>query len=154
MDMLVNLYRLPEEEPLEGVSVARVIPPDRHRVLAWVKGQFGEGWESECSVALSAQPNTCFIAKKDGRCVGFACYDATARGLFGPIGVAPEARKTGVGRALLLRCLYAMREAGYGYAVIGWCDEAASFYAHTVGAVPIPGSEPENTAYGRMMRFS
>ena len=154
MDMLVNLYRLPEETPVEGVTIARVLPPDRHRVLKWVREQFSEGWESECAVALSAQPNTCFVAKQDGACVGFACYDATALGMFGPIGVAKECRKTGVGRALLLRCLYAMREAGYSYAVIGWCDEAASFYAHTVGAVPIGGSEPEHTAYGRMLRFS
>ena len=154
MDMLVNLYRLPEETLLEGVKIARVMPPDRHRVLKWVREQFGEGWESECAVALSAQPNTCFIAEQGGACIGFACYDATARGLFGPIGVAREARKTGVGKALLLRCLAAMREAGYGYAVIGWCDEAANFYAHTVGAVPIAGSEPEHTAYGRMIRFS
>ena len=154
MDMLVNLYRLPEERSVEGVKIARTLPPDRHRVLAWVRETFGPAWESECAVALSAQPNTCFIAEREGACVGFACYDATARGLFGPIGVAADLRKGGVGRALLLRCLYAMREAGYGYAVIGWCDEAAPFYAHTVGAVPIAGSEPEHTAYGRLMRFS
>ena len=154
MDMLVNLYRLPEDKPVEGVRIARVMPPDRHRVLKWVREQFGEGWESECAVALSAQPNTCFIAERGGACIGFACYDATARGLFGPIGVASEERGTGIGRALLLACLTAMREAGYGYAVIGWCDEAAPFYAHAVGAIPIPGSEPEHTAYGRMIRFS
>lgn len=154
MDMLVNLYRLPEETPPDGVTIARVLPPDRHRVLAWVREHFSAGWESECAQALSAQPNTCFIAKKDGACVGFACYDATARGYFGPIGVDESLRGSGIGRALLLRCLYAMREAGYGYAVIGWCTEAADFYAHTVGAIPIPDSEAGNTAYGRMIRFS
>ena len=154
MDMLVNLYRLPEYKAPENVKIARVMPPDRHRVLRWVREQFGEGWESECAVALSAQPNTCFIAERDGACIGFSCYDATARGLFGPIGVAKEERGTGVGRALLMASLLAMREAGYGYAVIGWCDEAARFYEHAVGAIPIPGSEPENTAYGRMIRFS
>ena len=154
MDMLVNLYRLPEDKPVEGVKIARVLPPDRHRVLEWVRGQFGAAWESECSVALSAQPNTCFIAEKDGACIGFACYDATARGMFGPIGVLRDARGTGVGRALLLACLRGMREAGYAYAVIGWCDEAAPFYEHAVGAIRIPGSEPEHTAYGRMIRFS
>ena len=133
MDMLVNLYRLPEYKAPENVKIARVMPPDRHRVLKWVREQFGE---------------------RDGACIGISCYDATARGLFGPIGVAKEERGTGVGRALLMASLLAMREAGYGYAVIGWCDEAARFYEHAVGAIPIPGSEPENTAYGRMIRFS
>ena len=33
-------------------------------------------------------------------------------------------------------------------------DEAAGFYSRSVGAVPIPGSGPENTLYGRMIRFS
>ena len=153
MDMLVNLYRLPEEKPVEGVSIVRALPPDRTRILKWVREHFGEGWEAECATALSAQPNTCFIARQDGACIGFACYDATARGYFGPIGVDEDARKTGIGRALLLRCLYAMREAGYGYAVIGWCTEAAGFYAHTVNAIPIPDSESRDTLYGRMLRF-
>lgn len=153
MDMLVNLQHLPEYEPLNGIMIERVLPPDRHRVLSWVQEQFGESWESECAVALSAQPNTCFIAKKDGACIGFACYDATARGFFGPIGVAEDARKSGVGRALLIRCLLAMREAGYGYAVIGWCDEAARFYERSVGAVPIPDSDPKDSVYGRMIHL-
>ncbi len=153
MDMLVNLQRLPECEMQNGVQIARALPPDRHRILAWVKERFGESWASECAVALSAQPNTCFIAKKDGACIGFACYDATARGFFGPIGVAEDVRGSGVGRALLIRCLQAMREAGYGYAVLGWCDEAAGFYERAAHAVPIPDSAPEQSVYGRMIRY-
>ena len=154
MDMLVNLYRLPEDKPIDDVEIVRALPPDIHHILAFVREQFSESWVSECSVALYTQPCTCFIAKKDSTCIGFACYDATARGMFGPLGVAKEMRGSGVGRALLLACLHGMREAGYGYAVIGWCDEAAPFYEHAVGAVRIPNSEPENTAYGRMIMFS
>ena len=63
-------------------------------------------------------------------------------------------RGSGIGKQLLLACLYAMKEEGYGYAAIGWCDHAAPFYAHAVGAVPIEGSDPEHTVYSRMIRFS
>ena len=152
MDMLVNLQRLPEDQAPDGIRIDRALPPDRDRIIAWVRERFSEGWASECAVALSAQPNTCFIARKEGACIGFACYDATARGFFGPIGVAEDARGTGVGRSLLIRCLQAMREAGYGYAVIGWCDEAAAFYERAVGAIPIPDSAPEQSVYGRLIR--
>ena len=154
MDMLVNLYALPKEKPVEGVRVCRVLPPETGRVLDWVEAQFGKGWRSECLPALSAQPSTCYIAQKNGEIVGFACYDATARGYFGPIGVSEEMRGSGIGRELLVTCLNGMREAGYGYAVIGWCNHAAPFYAKTVRAVPIPGSEPADTVYGRMTSFS
>ena len=154
MDMLVNLYRLPERTDLQGVRIRRVLAPDVLRVLAFVEKNFSAGWCAESRCALYAQPARCFIAEKDGECVGFACYDATAKGYFGPIGVDGSLRGSGIGRQLLLACLYAMKEEGYGYAAIGWCDHAAPFYAHAVGAVPIEGSDPEHTVYSRMIRFS
>ena len=103
MDMLVNLYSLPESKPIKGIQISRVLPPDNFRVLEWVKEQFGQGWQSESLSALAAQPSTCFIAQKNGKIVGFACYDATARGYFGPIGVDQSLRGTGIGRELLIR---------------------------------------------------
>ena len=154
MDMLVNLMTLPEARRPEGVRITRALAPDREKILSWVEETFGKGWRGECAAALAAQPCTCFVASKNGECVGFACYDATAKGYFGPIGVTEHLRGSGVGQALLVRTLEGMREAGYGYAAIGWCDHAAPFYSHTVGAMPIPGSEPENTVYARMIRFS
>ncbi|MDT8286229.1 MAG: GNAT family N-acetyltransferase, partial [Elusimicrobiales bacterium] len=72
---------------------------------------------------------------------GFACYDSTLKGFFGPIGVDPGSHKKGLGKALLLRALEAMRDAGYGYAVIGWAGPA-DFFKKNAGAVAIEGSEP------------
>ena len=43
-----------------------------------------------------------FIATEEGKIIGFACYDASAKGFFDPIGVLPETRKKNVGTALLL----------------------------------------------------
>ena len=150
MDMLVNLQRLPSVSIPAGVRVVRALPPDHAEILAFIREHFSEGWVCECRQALAQQPNACFVAVMDGRMVGLACYDATARGFFGPLGVEDSCRGGGVGRALLLTTLRAMADAGYGYAVIGWCDGARAFYER-IGAVPILDSAPENSVYGRMI---
>ncbi len=147
MDMLVKLYALPsssagfERLREQGIEIRRALAPEKHKIAAWVRENFSEGWASEAEVAFARQPVSCFIAVKDGRVVGFACHDATCRNFFGPTGVAPEARKTGVGTGLLFACLEAMKQQGFGYAIIGGVGPA-DYYAKAVGAVPIEGSEP------------
>lgn len=154
-DMLVNLMHLPSPPALpEGVAVCRAVAVDCGRVLDFVRGEFGEGWVGETEVALSACPTRCMIAAQDGEIIGFACYDAAAKDYFGPIGVKQTMRGTGVGKALLLATLAQMRADGYGYAIIGWVDDASGFYEKVVGARYIPGGEPENTVYGQMARFA
>lgn len=76
-----------------------------------------------------------------GEMLGFACYDATAKGFFGPTGVSKDARKQGIGKALLYACLNAMREEGYGYAIIGWAGPVA-YYQKTCNATIIENSLP------------
>ena len=49
--------------------------------------------------------------------------------------------RTGIGEALLRVSLTAMRDAGYGYAIIGGVGPA-EFYRRTVGAIEIPDSNP------------
>lgn len=83
----------------------------------------------------------CHIATVDGELRAFACWDATARGFFGPEGVAETSRGMGVGGALLLQCLHAMRAHGYAYAVIGGVGPKA-FYEKIVPVMEIPGSSP------------
>ncbi len=149
-DMLVNLYALPQAPTVaEGVRIERVLPPDFGKVLSFVKAQFSDGWAHECEAALHQSPPACFVAVKEHAVVGFACYDATARGMFGPLGVDAAARGQGIGAALTYRCMEAMKEAGYAYAVVGWCDEKQAFYARTVGAMPI--SDTGATVYSRMI---
>ena len=97
MDMLVNLYRLPERSEIKDVRIQRVLAPDAGRVLAFIEKTFSPGWTAESRNALYAQPCRCFIAQKGGECVGFACYDSTALGYYGPLGVAKKARKLGIG---------------------------------------------------------
>jgi predicted N-acetyltransferase YhbS len=76
-----------------------------------------------------------------GQLVGFGCYNATRKGMFGPEGVKPDHRGQHIGEALLLGCLHAMVHEGYAYAVIGWAGPK-EFYAKAVGATLIEGSEP------------
>ncbi len=149
-DMLVKLYDLPENHvPDEKMSAAgiRVFRPmalDRKRISDFIREQFGEGWATEFERTMSNQPISCFIAvNREKKIVGFACYDATARGFFGPIGVEESCRGLHVGKELLLTALYDMRNVGYGYAAIGWVGEHnLKFYAQNAGATEIPDSFP------------
>lgn len=124
-DMLVNLFQLPEwqqrEENLkkEGIKIKRAIPPEKARVSAWIEEQFQKAWSSEAEVAFAKSPLTIFVAYKQDQILGFACYDTTARGFFGPTGVSKEARGRGIGTVLLLKSLAALKESGYAYAIIG-----------------------------------
>lgn len=85
------------------------------------------------------------FATEEGKLIGFACYDSSSKGFFGPIGVLEERRKENIGQALLIRTLNAMKE--YGYAIIGWVSDAEQFYRKTVGAEFIKGGNPENSIY-------
>lgn len=147
MDMLVKLYDLPPADAVlarlreHGIVVRRALAPEKHTVVGWVRENFSAGWASETEVAFARQPVSCFIAVKAGTVVGFACHDATCRNFFGPTGVVPQARQGGVGTGLLFACLGAMKEQGYGYAIIGGVGPA-EYYARTTGATLIEGSEP------------
>ncbi len=147
MDMVVKLYDLPDSRQLlealrrERIDVRRALAPDKHTIAAWVAKNFSERWASETEVAFSREPVSCFIAVDEAAIVGFACHDATCRNFFGPTGVDPQARKKGIGTALLLACLEDMRNQGFAYAIIGGVGPA-DYYAKAVGAVAIEGSEP------------
>jgi GNAT superfamily N-acetyltransferase len=144
-DILVKLYDLPAQDrpnlEAAGIAIRRPLAPERHLVIDWVSRHFEPGWASEVEVAFCSRPPTCFIALADQDILGFACYDATARGLFGPTGVLERARGQGVGAALLLASLHAMRADGYAYAVIGAAGPVG-FYQKLVGGLVIPGSSP------------
>ncbi len=147
VDMLVRLYALPDGAPLranlaeQGVCIRLCRPFEMHAVEQWIARTFSTRWVSEFTVAMSHQPCGCVIATHEKQVIGFACYDATARGFIGPMGVDPEARMGGVGKALLVTALEQMRALGYGYAVIGGTGPQ-EFYARTVGATVIEGSDP------------
>ncbi len=142
-DMVVRLYALPDQNRIlkEGYLVRRAAAYDKSVVLQWLRQHFSAQWASEADVAFSRQPISCFIALYQERLVGFACYEATCRGYFGPGGVLEAHREQGLGTRLLLECLRSMREMGYAYAIIGGIGPK-EFYVKTVGAIEIPDSTP------------
>lgn len=149
-DLLVRLYDLPVFEAEErvrasGVVVRRAISPERHVVLDWVGARFGKAWVSEAALGMSQQPTTVFLAVKGQELIGFACYDTTAKGFFGPTGVDEAARGRGIGEALLIATLRAMREAGYAYGIIG-DPGPVGFYTKRLDALEIPKSKPGHYA--------
>ena len=151
-DMIVNLTTLDySATPDEGVKLKRAFPADKSRILEFVGKHFSQNWVNEVEYALTQNPPACFIATRDGEMIGFACYDASAKGFFGPTGLSESERGRGTGRALLMRTLLAMREAGYGYAIIGWVGDAAKFYEKCAGARYIEGGEPEHSVYSRFI---
>jgi GNAT superfamily N-acetyltransferase len=154
IDMLVKLYGLPSASEAcavlarDGVAIRRALAPEKPIVVDWVRAHFAN-WAAEVESSYARMPVACFVAVRDARLVGFACYDAFAPNFFGPSAVAEAERGRGIGRALLLASLAALREAGYAYAIIGGVGPQ-SFYRRAVGAVPIEGSSPG--AYAGMLR--
>jgi len=147
IDMLVRLYELPDPVDLyagveeKGIVLRRARPYERHIVADWVGKHFSPKWVSEVKIAFSRQPVTCYIATRDKEILGFVCYETTAKGFYGPTGVSEAARGTGIGKALLYKALYSLKELGYVYGMIGGVGPR-EFYEKTCGAVEIPGSDP------------
>lgn len=146
-DMLVKLYDLPDDTAAiarvrdRGIVIRHAMPYELSQVRAWLEQHFSVGWADEATSAWSRQPIPCLLAIEDGRIVGFASYDTTTRGFFGPTGVAEDQRGRGIGAALLHAALRALRDMGYGYAIIGSAGPA-DFYERHANAVVIPDSDP------------
>jgi predicted N-acetyltransferase YhbS len=146
-DMLVNLLTLPRLETAlqemvdTGIVIRRAQPFEIALVRSFIESNFSVAWADEVSVGFASKPVSVFIATLEKEIVGFAAYECTRRSFFGPTGVIENARGAGVGKALLLACLWGLREMGYVYGVIGRAGPV-EFYEKAVGAVVIQGSDP------------
>jgi GNAT superfamily N-acetyltransferase len=146
-DMLVNLLNLPPlAEAMRriedaGYRVRRAQPFEITPVRSFIEKRWGAGWADETSVGFANKPVTVSIATLEGAVVGFGAYECTRRAFFGPTGVDEAHRKKGVGAALLLACLWGLRDMGYVYGIIGGAGPT-EFYQRIAGATAIPGSSP------------
>lgn len=146
-DMIARLYALPDSKKLiqelegKGIYIKCAIGPEKRLLEEWCRINFTEHAASEVSVAMSRLPVGVFVAVRDNKPIGYACYDATAKGFFGPTGVLKEFRGMGIGKALLLTTLEAMYQNGYAYGIIGSVGPK-EFYMKTCGAFEIPESTP------------
>jgi len=142
-DLLVNLLKLPSLAQLhdEAINIRRAQPFEITQVRDFIKQNFLVAWADEVSVGFASKPVTVVIATRGGRVIGFAGYECTRRGFFGPTGVAENERGQGIGSALLIASLWGLRELGYVYGIIGGAGPV-EFYQTAVGAIVIPDSEP------------
>ena len=153
-DMLVKLYGLPDVSGDlvrlrdEGVVCRRAESYERAAVVEFVKRSF-PNWVDEVLAGFSNMPPSVYVAAEAGLVMGFACYNATRPDYFGPTGVDETQRGRGIGKALLLQCLEALRAEGFAYAIIGGVGPA-SFYEKAVGATIIAGSD--QGIYSGMLR--
>lgn len=154
-DMLVRLVDLPDITPEssqlsgQGIIIRRPIAPEKSLVREWVATHFSEFWANEVEVAFCRQPISCFIAQKDNRILGFACYETTARSFFGPTGTLESERGKGIGKVLLVHALQGLKAMGYAYGIIGGVGPE-DYYKKTVNAVVIEGSE--TSVYENLLR--
>jgi hypothetical protein len=146
-DMLVGLLKLPPLDPLlsemraKGIVIRRAFSFEITPVREFILQHFGTGWADEVTPCFSQHPVSLYLAIRAGRIVGFGAYEATQRNFFGPTGVAEAERGAGIGKALLVACMWGLREMGYAYGVIGGAGPVA-FYEKTVGAQVISDSVP------------
>jgi GNAT superfamily N-acetyltransferase len=123
-DMLVNLLHLPTPTPLleslraAHITIRRAQPFELTPVRTFIQTNFALSWADETSVGFANKPVSVHIATRDGQILGFAAHECTRRNYFGPTGVLESARNLGIGKALLLTSLHALRELGYTYAII------------------------------------
>jgi GNAT superfamily N-acetyltransferase len=110
-----------------GIDIRSAAPGERAEVAAFARDHWNGNWAWEVEQATG-----CHYAARDGEILGFAAWGARPT-WFGPMGTAPAARKLGVGRVLLRRCLAEQRAAGLKSAQISWVGPLR-FYSRAVGA--------------------
>ncbi len=128
-DLLVPLYALPDIDQSVDFIVRKPMAYEASEIQKWIGTNFTQGWASEVLPALSRTPSTMLIAVENstGSIAAFCGWDCTALGFLGPIGVAEKYRKMGLGKLITLSVLQKMKEAGYGYSIIGAVSSVAFF---------------------------
>lgn len=154
-DMIVGLYNMPNLEITGDVKISKAFVSDLDQIFQFVDNELPEkqGWKKEIQYSIMQSPIKLVLATKDGELLGFDCYDSSAKGFFGPIGVKASERHKGIGTALLVRTLEYMKSDGYAYAIIGWVDEAEGFYTKTVGAKRIDWATPDKSVYSNKIKL-
>jgi len=129
----------------EGFDVIAPAIDTDERTLAWIDDEFGGSWSSEAYAGST-------VAAHDtiGAPIGFATYESKGMrfrwlrglaqepgvGVFGPIGVAKQHRRAGLGNELLFAALSGLHRRGYSRALIAAVGEQKTidWYRHAAGA--------------------
>ncbi|MCL6547468.1 MAG: GNAT family N-acetyltransferase [Alicyclobacillus sp.] len=136
MDKNLVGYEYPEDvraleqaRQAEGYTFEFLTPSHLHAVIRFNDELFNPDWARAIreAVAHGCPLERVLIARRDDRIAGFCmygAYDGVAE-RFGPFGVDPELRGTGLGKILLYKCLHVMRAAGLHNAWFLWTGETS-----------------------------
>jgi len=142
-DMIVSLQQLPPTPALpDGYHIDIVRPWDSQTLVSWVEQAFSKIWANEVLCGLTSQPSKVLVISKDSQIIGFAGYNITFPGFFGPTGVLESERGLGLGKILLIEAMHRLHALGHVYAFIG-DPGPVDFYQKTLGAVLLPADLPD-----------
>ena len=129
---LRRVSRIEDKLRSDGVVFRRAEGNEAERVSKWVGERFGPFWRLESLYAFRHKPPSIWVAEQSGELVGFSVYLRMGRNEFGPIGVDPGKRGSGIGTVLMFKSLYDLKQLGYRYAVIPWTSHLF-FYTQVPG---------------------
>jgi phosphoribosylglycinamide formyltransferase 1 len=121
------------------------------RTLAWIDEVFGGTWSGEAfdstNVVVTHHGAPVAFASVHPRNPRFAWLRGEAAkpgtGIFGPFGVDPPHRSTGIGASVLTMALCELRTQGFARALIGAAgDHLVAYYERVAGAVTVERFEP------------
>ncbi|MFQ3282731.1 GNAT family N-acetyltransferase [Reinekea sp.] len=139
-DMLISLQHLPTTPTLpNGYTMDTAKPWDSQAIVEWVGKHFVPEWSSEVLCGVSGHPAKVLVIRKENNIVGFAGYDITFPGFFGPTGVLESERGLGLGKVLLIESMHRLKHLGYVYAFIG-SPGPVDFYQKVLGGLLLPES--------------
>lgn len=119
----------------QGYYVRRARAEDREAFQAYALAHWTRNWMLEASQGIAHEPASLFLGMKDEQIVGFSTYEVSqCLNAFGPTGVTPEHRQSGLGRRLLWACLADLKAAGRPVCEIGWVGPVP-FYHRAAGAM-------------------
>lgn len=137
-NLVADLAQLPavgkDEQRLAeaGIEIRRATRNDNAILDAFFAEHFGAEWRFECELAMRNPVPALHLALRDRRAIAFSAHSSQNRewGFFGPMGTAPEARGSGCGRVLLIRCLADLEREGHATAIIPWVGPIGFYGRH------------------------
>jgi ribosomal protein S18 acetylase RimI-like enzyme len=142
-DIICPLYDLVDHRPLierlnsEDICIRPARPWERTQVAEFIVRRFGQSWVDEAMLGFGNSPVSIVIALQEKKILGFAAYEVTSPGFFGPTGVDKQYRGRGIGKALLLESLAGLRSLGYVYGFIG-APGPKDFYLKATKSLVLP----------------
>jgi len=146
-DLICPLLALPDNTALlaslqgEGITIRHARHWERTPLHDFIQTTFGAGWAGEAMASFSRNPISTIVAVEDKRFIGFATYEGTAPGYFGPTGVLETYRGRGIGKALFLEAMAGLRDLGYVYGIVGDPGPIA-FYQKILPGILLPAEWP------------